>query len=937
MPRVVHRCLLVHNQDSKIKLIAHLADMDCLKIYWEDRYESGLKEAGAHSYDVILLDLDLHKPDSREIFNKFFSLAHKTPIIIMSESAEPDNIQPFIKAGAQDFLRKGYVSGEQITQSISFAIERKQCELKLRESYRMVANFTYDWEYWENPDGTIRYVSPACERVTGYSQQEFMDLPDLYKEIVISEDREKFARFYNRDIREKGPRKCYFRIRRKNSDIRWIEHTSQHAFDENGIYLGIRVSNRDMTDLIKADEDLGKSEQKFQRLIEAANDAVIISDVETGVITNANPRAAAVTGRSVDELIGLPVYAIHPPGEKKFYQEFFQGRVYNLPHPQRDLFIQHQDGRKIPVEISSSVTGFKGKTIMLDIFRDISERRQTQERLRKLSLAVEQSPASVMITDPGGYIEYVNPRFTQTTGYGADEACGKNFRSFKAAEVDQRRYDDMWSSARAGREWRGEFYNARKDGTRYWESISVSPITLPNGKITHFLFAGEDITLRKDYEKQLLRQANYDSLTGLPNRVLLLDRLNQALERVRREKVSASVLFIDLDRFKDVNDSLGHEIGDRLLVEAAGRLKACVRTSDTVARLGGDEFVVLLPSTSQDVDASFVAERILESFTRTFQVDDQEIYITASIGISVAPNDSLDPQVLLKNADAAMYKSKDLSRNTYHFFTPAMEEAAHKRTQIKASLRHALEDHNFFMVYQPLLDVTSARIVGAEALIRWQDPRLGMVFPDQFLPMAEETHLIGPIGAWVLEESLRQARIWQCKWDPEFCIAVNISVQQINDPHFARDFETALKNSRVAPGTVTLEIVEHFILNATGVTMDNINRLHSLGVNLAVDDFGVGYSALGYFSKIPFDIMKVDRQFLQDIPFDPVKADLYRAIMNVGQILKLKVVSEGVETEEQFNYIRQLGADCCQGYFFSRPVAPGEFEAYYQVHAGKHL
>lgn len=937
MPSFFYRCLLVYDASSLNKLTHYLNDIESLQVNGEDCFESGLKKAGSCKYDVILLDLNFTHPQSRTIFKKFFSIAQSTPIIVISDDEDTKEVSYYLLAGAQDFLHKGQVSESRILQSIIYAIERKTCELKLRESYRMVANFTHDWEYWENPDGSIRYVSPACERVTGYSQSEFMNQPDLYKEIVIHQDREKFAKVYNRDLREKSTRKCYFRIRRKNGEIRWIEQTSQYAFDTNSVYLGIRVSNRDLTDLVKADEDLSQSEQKFQRLIEASSDAVIISDVSSGIITNANPKAGEITGRSVEELIGFPVDAIHPPEDNKFYREFYSSRVYGLPFSKRDVFLQHQDGRKIPVEVSSSVTGIESKTVMLDIFRDISERRRSEERLRQLSLAVEQSPASVMITNTGGYIEYVNPKFTDISGFSSDEVFGKHFREFKSLDVEHKRYDDMWSSIRAGRIWRGEIYNQKKDGAHYWESMSVSPITLPGGKITQFLFFGEDITLRKDHEAQLLRQANYDALTGLPNRGLLLDRLNQVMERVKREKASASLMFIDLDNFKDVNDSHGHAMGDRILVESARRLKKCVRNSDTVARLGGDEFIVLLPVTAHDIDASVVAERILEELSRAFIIDEHQIYLTASIGISVAPNDSLDPQVLLKNADSAMYKSKDFSRNTYHYFMPLMEEEARKRMLIKTRLRYAVTEQNFFLVYQPLLDVESEKIVGAEALIRWRDTQLGVVYPDQFIPLAEESHLIGMIGAWVIDEALAQAKIWQSRWDSDFMISINVSVQQINDTHFSKAMELAIRKFQVNPKTITLEIVERFMMKADDVTQTNLKQLRSLGVNLAVDDFGMGYSALGYFSKFSFDILKIDRNFLQDVDTDSFRDNLYQAILNVGQILELKVVSEGVETREHLEYIRKLKADWCQGYFFSRPVKPAAFEEYYQERKNQRL
>lgn len=928
MHKDIFRCLLIYNPKSLKKLAGNLSEIDELTFFWEENYHTATQLIADGRVDVVILEADIRDEAGLTTFKRLLSVAVKIPIIVADESSDTELIKKFLLAGASDYFLKGRIAEKEIAERVRYAVVRKQSELSLRESYRMIANFTVDWEYWENPNGTIQFVSPACEKITGYSAPEFIQNPALYKEIILHEDRKKFSEHHCGDLTRKGVRKTHFRIRRRDGQIRWIEHTCQLAFDEHETYLGIRVTNRDTTELIQADDDLEKSEQKFQKLIETANDAIFICEVESGKITNVNQKACELTGYTAPELIGRPYYDIYPPEDRPFYKEFFEERVYNTSSPQRNIFVQNRDGRKIPVEVSGSVTTFRGKTFMLDIYRDITERLETELQLRKLSSAVEQSPSSAVIMDTTGRLEYANPKFMQTTGYNLNEIIGQNWFSLKTDHLTQNQSNDIWKNLQTGQAWRGELHSKKKDGTFFWEYTAISPIRRYDGNISHFLAVSEDITIRKQYEEQLLRQATYDNLTQLPNRLLMLDRLKQAVARVKRENIKTAILFIDLDHFKDVNDTLGHDNGDKLLIEVARRLQNCIRGSDTVSRLGGDEFLVILQNIGEETMASIVAQRILESLAAPVIVENQEIFISASIGITVAPNDSDDPQVLLRNSDAAMYQSKEASRNTFHFFTAEMNERVRLRMQISTRLRHAIEENALSLLYQPIIDVKTEKCVGAEALIRWKDSQLGPVFPDQFIPIAEETNQIIPIGKWVMETALTQAKQWQTTILPNFRMSVNVSVRQLKDTNLGRETEDVVRRLNIPPETIEMEITEGFILSQNPVILKNLESFRQLGVHMAVDDFGTGYASFGYFSKFSFHTLKIDRQFLWDTGKDPSKTKLFQAIIYVGQSLGLKIVSEGVETKEHLDLIRSFNCDYLQGFYFAKPLTVPDFEEF---------
>ncbi|MEC7815260.1 MAG: EAL domain-containing protein [Pseudomonadota bacterium] len=560
---------------------------------------------------------------------------------------------------------------------------------------------------------------------------------------------------------------------------------------------------------------------------------------------------------------------------------------------------------------------------------DVARRERDAAEILKFSKAIDQSPSSVLICDRQWRIEYANRKFSQLTGHDPARILGKHPSNLIEHGMDSQEARHLWQSIRLQVQrvgvWQGEVNSVRRNGERYWEQLVVTPIKDSNGETTGYLILGEDISIRKRYEQQLLRQANYDILTGLPNRMLALDRLKLALAQARRDDTEVGVMFLDLDNFKHINDTLGHDAGDTLLVEAARRVSSCLRGTSTVARLGGDEFLVILPGLAGPDASCQVAERILKTFARPFMLNGQEVFVTTSIGIATFPIDSDNSGTLLQHADAAMYQAKHKGKSAYARFTPEMTEVSHERLQMESHMRKALELGEFELYFQPIVDTPTGKLIAAEALLRWNNPAMGLVMPDRFIPLAEETGMIIPIGQWVIEEACRVAQSWQAMAGYEIGVAVNVSPRQFRDPSFTDIVMRALNQAGLEPELLELEITERLILDNSIETADILRQLDRSGVRLSVDDFGTGYSALSYLKSYPFDTLKIDKSFVQDVLNEADDASLVRAIINMAHSLGLKVVAEGVEEEAQTHFLRAERCDYAQGYFYSRPMPEQQF------------
>jgi diguanylate cyclase (GGDEF)-like protein/PAS domain S-box-containing protein len=554
--------------------------------------------------------------------------------------------------------------------------------------------------------------------------------------------------------------------------------------------------------------------------------------------------------------------------------------------------------------------------------------RMQGEYIRKLSRVVEQSPVSVMLTDTEGRIEYVNPKFSHLTGYSLEEAVGQTPRLLKSGETPPEEYERLWETIRKGEEWRGEFHNRNRNGDLFWVSASISPITDEEGTVTHFLSFQEDITLRKQSEETIRRMAYLDPLTGLPNRHFFLELLQKGLAQAQRHKHQLAVLFLDLDRFKTVNDSLGHFVGDQLLKAVALRLKGCCRREgETVARWGGDEFIILIPEIAEIQETVRMARIIIDTFAGVFTLPDQQLFISTSIGISIFPDDGADADSLIKKADMAMYQAKEEGRNRYHLFTPAINSRVNERMALENALHLALERKELVLYYQPRVNLETNRITSFEALARWHHPEFGMVPPAQFIPLAEETGLIGILGEWVLRTACAQNKAWQDQGYAPVRVSVNFSIRQFHHLKLAKMVGNVLKETGLHPRWLELEVKENIMLEDEEAISGTFQKLSDLGVHISIDNFGTSCANLNSMRKLRIHTLKIDQSLVSGIDSDRNNEAVSKAVIGLARSLRMNVTAEGVETEAQRTLLKSLKCQEMQGFVFSKPLPAEECTA----------
>jgi diguanylate cyclase (GGDEF)-like protein/PAS domain S-box-containing protein len=597
--------------------------------------------------------------------------------------------------------------------------------------------------------------------------------------------------------------------------------------------------------------------------------------------------------------------------------------------------IRRADGRiRWVLERGVGLCNAHGRLAWIEGFiQDTSERMAANEMLREAvrryrSLFEHATEGIFQTTTEGCYLN-ANPALARIFGYASPNDLIAQLRDIprQLYVLPERRAEfvRLMQEQGAVRDFESQVY--RHDGRIIWISENARAVKNTDGSVQFFEGTVVDITARKQHDAALEYQASHDSLTGLPNRSLLRDRIEQAIAKARRDSNRVAVVFVDLDHFKLINDSLGHHVGDRLLLEVADRLMGCVRSHDTVARHGGDEFVLVLTEQHGGEETLAIINRLLDMISRPWVDNGQEYGLSCSVGISCFPKDGDDPDALLRSADAAMYKAKATGRGTYNFYTPELNQAINERLDLENSLRHAIEREEFRVHYQPRIEVASGRIIGAEALIRWDCPGKGLIPPDSFISIAEETGLIIPIGQWILQEACRQASAWQRAGLPRINVSVNLSPIQFRHAGLVQSVAAALAQAGLDPACLELELTESFVMHDAERINLAMQSLKALGVEIAVDDFGTGYSSLSYLKRFPVDRLKVDKSFVRDIDSDPDDAAIVRAIITLGHALGLKVVAEGVETRAHHEFLRQHGCDELQGYYFSRPIPALEMEA----------
>ena len=679
-----------------------------------------------------------------------------------------------------------------------------------------------------------------------------------------------------------------------------------------------------------------QAEGRASLLLESVSSGVWGLDTN-GNTTFINSSGARMLGYAPAELLGQPMHArvhhsypdgTHYPRELcPMYATFVDGQAKTV----KNEVLWRKDGSNFPVEYATYPIYDDNLLVgSVVVFQDITERQASENAMRVAAIAFETHEA-IMITDAGSQIIRVNQAFQEVTGYRMDEVLGKNPRILSSGRQSKRFYSDMWQQLLDVGTWSGEIWDRRKDGDIYPKWMTITAVKDDSGRTTEYVAIFNDISARKKAEEEIRHLAFYDALTRLPNRRLLMDRVSAAIATSVRSHYYSAVLFLDMDRFKTLNDTLGHNFGDLLLMEVAERIQSCVREVDTVARLGGDEFVVLIEEIDKVAElasqkVALIAEKIRSALAEPYQLKDKRYHTTPSIGVSLFRGNEESVDDLLKHADMAMYQAKESGRNAVRFFDPTVQQAVEARTALETDLRHAVEARQLHLYYQVQVD-GDQRPIGAEALVRWIHPARGLVSPAQFIPIAEDGSLILDIGDWVLETACKQLQIWAAsEHTRHLTVAVNVSAKQFKQQDFVEKVADVLRRCDVDASQLKLELTESVVLNDVTDVIAKMHALKALGVRLSLDDFGTGYSSLSYLKQLPLDQIKIDQSFVRDIATDPNDAVMVQTIIDMAQNFRLNVIAEGVETESQLEFLRQNGCMAYQGYLFGKPVPIEQFD-----------
>lgn len=679
-------------------------------------------------------------------------------------------------------------------------------------------------------------------------------------------------------------------------------------------------AHRDRESLLRA--------QKLSQVIEHSPVGVLITD-SAGIIEYANPRFSEISGYSNNEIVGMPTRIFksgHTPAT--VYRDLWKTIRSGLPW-RGTLLNRKKSGELIweQICISPLFDDENNPIHYVVIKEDITEQRAAEKTRRLQQRAVEASSNGLMMIDAESEFDpviYVNPAFTRITGYEAADAMGLPAAFLLGFGDDYNSYRQMLDSLGTddAHVWIARMSN--KTGTAFWCEYALAPVRDEDRSITHYVVSVSDVTERLNYEQRLSHQATHDALTGLANRTLFADRVTRAISHAQRYGQYVAIVLVDLDNFKYVNDTLGHAVGDQLLKVAAERLRECVRGIDTVARMGGDEFVLILTELANPNEIEAVLRRITDLIAAPYLLDGHESHISCSAGASFYPKDGMDAEELLKNADAAMYQAKSLGRNTHQYYQPIMNERLSERLTIETQLRHAMQRDEFFLQYQPQVDLASGDINGVEVLVRWQHPELGLVSPHKFIPLAEETGLILPIGEWIIETACAQAKKWNAAGWPPLRVAINLSAQQLQHKSLVSVLGRIFRESGLASSCLEVEITESVVVSDADAVIRLLKMLKDSGISIALDDFGTGYSSLSYLKRLPIDVLKIDQSFVRGVDVDQHDAALTRTVIALASSLSLRTVAEGVEVDDQAKLLAKWGCDSAQGFLFHRPASTEE-------------
>ena len=818
----------------------------------------------------------------------------------------------------------------------------KQAEFALQQSEqkyrRLVESLGPHYIFYtHNTAGDYTYLSPSIESILGYTREEF--IPYNYEEFLTDHPINKLAiQYTERCVAGEKLPPYEMEVRHRDGSTRRLEVTEAPLFNEQGDVVAVEGIARDITENKKAEQALKVSEEQFRALVETMEDFVWEVD-RNGVYTYCSPQIKKILDIEPGEMLGKTPFDFMPPKEAEYIAGLFSAIVENRePFTALENTNLHQDGHVVVMETNGvpffdaegHLAGYRG------IDRDITLRKQAEQKIKEQSVFLQsvidgvQDAIMVIGTD---YTVHLMNKAASTlfdAKFIADTAHPKCYEVCHQRGNpcgDNENFCAMREVMESGKPATIVHHHTRRDGTQKHVELVATPLLNDAGSVCGVIETSRDITghlsvqqMLKEQKASLEHLAHHDILTGLPNRMLFLNRLDQSVRRAHRTGEKLAVLFIDLDQFKQINDSMGHALGDAVLKHVSRRLQACTREDDTLARLGGDEFTVIMESLHLLQHATVLAQKMLRALQAPITVEGHEFYITVSIGISLYPQDGNDAEILLRNADTAMYKAKDEGRNSVQFYTEAMTERAFERILMETHLHRAVENEQLVIYYQPQVNLGTGNLIGMEALVRWQHPEMGLVSPAKFIPLAEDTGLITSLGEWVFRAACTRISEWYEAGLNPGRIAINVTGKQLQNEAFLTMVQGVLHETGCRPEWLELEITENFIMKQQECSIGVLRKLRDLGIELAIDDFGTGYSSLAHLKQLPVSKLKIDGSFVRDIPKDANDKGIARAVIALGKSLGLRVIAEGVETGEQKTFLSREGCDEGQGYFYGHPM-----------------
>lgn len=880
------------------------------------------------------------------VVNRTPRLEFETPILVPSGKVRHAWIIMRLPENAEDY--------HAVTVSLSDISARRRVELSMIERERYWAGvvkavpdivFIKDMQRQR-----FVYSNRSLAQMLGYDESDERVLDADYRDRLLHPDdieQLQVSRNLQQVLADDTVHETRLRWRHIDGSWRWhslrVKVLSRLPDGKVRQIIGVV---RDIHEQTVATQQLRTSEQRYRLLAENISDVIWATDTSFR-LDYISPSVTRMLGYRPEELIEVGFsQVVAGPSYNRFISSVLRELAPRLDSPEKAQRLRAEgyhrqttvdcikaDGHKCPTEVRLSLMwDGEGRFLgILGIARDITEQRRTENRLRMAATVFENTTGAILVMDPAGYVVQVNENFIQITGYAAEQIIDQTPEMLAWRVQEEQFYPEVLDILRKQGRWEGEIGMRRKNGEKFPSWAGITAVQDNEGDLVSYVCFFVDISERKANEARIETLAYYDALTGLPNRTLFQDRIRTALQLAERRDEWVVVLFLDLDRFKPINDTLGHAAGDQMLREVARRLSDCVRDSDTVARMGGDEFTILL--TGQEnrekamAAAIHVAEKVLAVLAPAFVLQEREFFISASIGLALYPQDGVEPNALLKNADTAMYHAKSIGKDTFQFYQAEMNARALERVSLESDLRHALQDDLLELYYQPQFDCVSGRLTGAEALLRWTHPERGAISPAVFVPIAEEIGLIGALGDWVMDQACRQMAVWRDADCPLPRLSINLSARQFTDGHLESQVGEVLGRYRLEPSTIELELTESVLLQDVEETMQTLSALKALGVAIAVDDFGTGYSSLNYLKDFPIDTLKIDRSFIQAMHDASRDTLLAQAIVAMGRSLQLRVIAEGVETREQLSLLVGFQCDEAQGFLLGRPMPAKDLES----------